>query len=164
MSIQEAVKGDSAMKVNVVARVTIDALPAAVFSYIADLRYHPIWNPPLVSVSPLTKLKKGMRYTSTTILLGVKVQHQNQVTKFVSGKEVEICNKTGLLQYRVLYQLRAKGKKQTVLITHTTVSSDSRAFAVTTPVLKVLAHRELYTDLRALKALVEQPPETLPAA
>ncbi len=89
------------------------------------------------------------------MLLGVKISGKNKVTKFVQGKELELENSTGILQYRVNYRLQASHRK-TVLYCTTSVSSSGTAFAFATPVLKLLARRELQSDLQALKIAVEQ--------
>lgn len=139
----------------IVSQVTIKARPAAVFKYLADLNYHFLWNPHLQNLSPRMVLKKGVSYQTTSMLLGVKVVAKNQVTKFASNQELQIENSTGTLKYKVNYQLRGQ-EQSTTLVCTTEVSADSPSFAFSRPVLKMLARRELRSDLEALKLAVEQ--------
>jgi hypothetical protein len=142
------------MKAHVTARVSIKADPAGVFHYISDLHLHYLWNPFLIELSPVTVLRLGKVYKSTSMLLGVKVQGENKVSKFIKDSELELENSAGLLKYRVNYRLQTKQDK-TILTCTTEVSSDRNAFVLTKPVLKLLARRELQTDLKALKIAVE---------
>jgi hypothetical protein len=142
------------MKAHVVARVSIDATPPGVFGYLEHLRFHYLWNPSLIKLSPIVALKQGMTYKSTSLLLGIKVQSVNKVSKLVKNRELEVENDSGPLNYRVNYHLETKASK-TIVICTTEVSSKSEAFAFAKPVLKLLARRELQTDLQALKIAVE---------
>ena len=107
------------------------------------------------SIKPLTTLKLGIKYHSTSWLLGVNVRGTNIVTKFVTNKEIELKNSIGALNYLVNYQLRAD-KKKTLVLCRTLVSSEAQSFAFTTLLLKLLTRRELQSDLQALKITVEQ--------
>jgi len=143
------------MKALVTSRITIAAKPAKAFRYLTDLKYHQLWNPHLVSIVPLIKLKLGSQYKNVSVLLGVEVKGTNVVTKFKANKELELSNTAGLLQYVVYYRLQSRGQK-TLLSCTTAVSSRSNAFAFAAPILEILARRELQTDLSALKIAVEQ--------
>ena len=142
------------MQARVVARTSIKASPSEVFDYLRDLNTHFLWNPPLISIKPITKLQLGSEYKSSSMILGVKVSGVNKVCKFLEDKELELENNTGILKYRVNYRLSTKEGK-TQLVCTTEVSSDSNAFAFAKPVLKLLARRELQTDLKALTIAVE---------
>ena len=143
------------MKANVVSRITIAASRAETFRYLADLKYLHLWNPHLRSVSPINKIKLGSRYKSLSVVLGVDVRGDNRVTKFIGGKELEIENSTGTLHYLVNYKL-LNDRGRTKLVCSTAVSAKGDAFAFVAPVLKLLARRELQSDLQALKIVVEQ--------
>ena len=142
------------MKVNVVTKVIIASKPSDVFLYLSDLRYHYLWNPQTQSISSQKKLKLGATYKTVNLVLGVKIQSNNKVTKLVSNKELELENNTGLVHYRAHFWLKSvRGKTQ--LTCTTEVSADSNAFAFAAPVMKLLARRELQTDMQALKVAVE---------
>jgi hypothetical protein len=143
------------MQTAVITQATIHAKQAEVFKYLSDLKYHQLWNPQLLSISSSGKqLELGSEYKTQSQVLGVKIRARNVVTKFENLKELEISNNTGLVQYRANFKLRAK-KNGTVLVCTTTVSTDSEAFAFAKPVLKLLARRELQSDMQALKLAVE---------
>src|SRR4051812_45470215 len=125
------------MKAHVVAQISIKAKPAAVFPYLSELRYHYFWNPSLIDLSPVKTLRPGTAYKSTSILLGIKVQCNNKVSKLDENSELEIENITGPLQYRVNYSLQPQTGK-TMLVCTTEVSAESEAFAFARPVLKLL--------------------------
>ncbi len=143
------------MKALVSSKVTINAATARVFLYLAELKYHQLWNPHLVSISPVTTLKKDIRYDTVSNLLGVKVKGKNVVTKLTNNSELEISNTTGLLNWIAHYNLQTDGNK-TLLVCTTAVSSKKEVFAFTAPVLEILAKRELQSDLKALKIAVEK--------
>jgi hypothetical protein len=142
------------MKVDVVTRVTIDASPSEVFEYLSDLKYHYLWNPQMRDVKPVTVLKQGMTYDTINSVLGVKITSTNKVFIFDKDEKLGLVNESGPVHYRVIFQLVTKAEKTQVVCT-TEVSTDSQAFAFTQPVLKVLAQRELQTDMQALKLAVE---------
>jgi hypothetical protein len=100
-------------------------------------------------------LALGSKYQTESRVLGVKVMAKNVVTKFMKSKELEITNTTGLVKYQANFKLRGKSAR-TILMCTTTVSADSEAFAFAKPVLKLLARRELQSDMQALKVAVEQ--------
>jgi len=139
---------------NVVTQVTINAKPAAVFKYLKDLKYHYLWNPHLIELSPLIKLKTGASYKTVSYVLGKNLEAVNHVTVFKTNQELELQNNTGTVHYSVNYRLLPKGR-QTQVVCSTKVSSDSAAFAFTKTLLAQLAKRELQTDLQALKLAVE---------
>jgi carbon monoxide dehydrogenase subunit G len=142
------------MKVNVVTRITIKATPEQVFTYLSDLKYHYLWNPQIREVKPVVKLKKGMTYTTNNVVLGMKLNANNKVVKFIKNREIELINETGLVHYCVNYLVVPKGKWTQVVCT-TAVSVDANYFSFAKPVLKLLAQRELQTDMQALKLAVE---------
>lgn len=142
------------MNARVVARVTINARPAEVFGCLVNLESHYIWNPHLQRISPIVTLKKGTTYSTTSVLLGVKVESQVTVARLIRDKQLVLTSDTGSLHYTVVYQLVPE-EDQTVVVCNTQVSA-STAFSFTKPILKLLAHRELQSDLRAFKQLIEE--------
>lgn len=142
------------MNARVVARVTIKATATQVFDRLVDLESHFLWNPHLQEIAPVMKLKQGAEYTTSSLLLGVRVHSNITVTQLTPRQRLELINDTGTLQYKVVYQLQKHTIGTTVVCT-TTISTDKQAFAFTKPILKLLAQRELQTDLQALKHLVE---------
>lgn len=138
----------------VVTRVRIAANRAVVFTYLANLKYHLLWNPHIQSISSKEELQPGSRYQTTSMVLGVKIASDNVVTKLTVPEELEIENNTGTVRYNVNFRLQEQ-LDHTVVTCSTTVSADSKAFAFTLPILKRLAQRELQTDMQALKVAVE---------
>jgi hypothetical protein len=143
------------MKARVKTRVTIHADAKTVFRYLSDTTYHRVWNSRLQTVSPEAQLKEGAKYMTQSTVLGVRIKALNQVTSFVQDKQLEIQNRTGMVQYVVCYTLQPH-PKGTIVESRTVASADSKAFFFAKPMLEQLARRELNTDLRALKHLVEQ--------
>jgi uncharacterized protein YndB with AHSA1/START domain len=142
------------MKASVVVKVTIAASREEVFRYFKHLKYHQLWNPHLLRVSPLTTIKTGLVYETTNLLLGVKVKSQNHVLKVVQNEKFEVENTTGLLNYHVNYRLQDK-PDGTLVTCATTVTAHGETFAFTRPVLRLLIQRELRSDLQALKLAAE---------
>ena len=143
------------MNVRVVSRIAINAPLKEVFRYVEDSNYHLLWNPHLQSIDAHGRLKKGTKYHTTSMLLGVKVRSDNKVTQFEPNEVIEISNQTGPLHYTVHYQFIVS--EQTTMVHCTTiVDTDTKAFGFTKPVMKLLAQRELRSDLQALKIAVEQ--------
>jgi carbon monoxide dehydrogenase subunit G len=136
-------------------RVTINASAKEVFHYLSDPSLHYLWNPPLQSITATKPLKKGTTYRATSLLLGVLFESTNTVSAYEQDKLLEIRNSGAALDFCVIYNLEAQGKS-TVVQCFTMVSSTSKAFAFTKPVLKLLAQREIRSDLQALKLAVEQ--------
>jgi hypothetical protein len=146
--------GDTAMDVRVVTRITINASAKDVFCYLSNLQYHYIWNPHMRKVKPIAELKRGMVYVSENVLLGVRVTNVNKVAKFSRNKEIELVNNKGQIQYRINYLLvPQEGKTQVVCTTNVTAVSNYFSFAK--PALRMIAKRELQTDMQALKLAVE---------
>ena len=143
------------MTSSVVSRVSINTTPSEVFRYLTDPEYHFLWNPHLRSMSPRVLLKEGSSYKTSSLLLGIQVTSLNHVTKLAANRELQIENTTGTLKYRVNYSLQPD-KKTTLLICTTELSTDGKAFVYTQPILKMLARRELQSDLKALKLAVEK--------
>ncbi|MDB5170709.1 MAG: Polyketide cyclase / dehydrase and lipid transport [Candidatus Saccharibacteria bacterium] len=143
------------MKASVTARLTIAASPSEVFVYLSKLKYHTLWNPQLQRVWPHKTLRLGSKYTSESILLGVKVTAHNTVTAYAKDRKIELKNDTGILHYLVNYKLEPKGKK-TLVICNTEVSSDRNSFRLAAPMLRLLARREIQTDLHLLRLIVEE--------
>jgi hypothetical protein len=143
------------MKARLKTRITINAEAAAIFKYLGNTSYHRLWNPSLQRIIPEGALKEGTAYTTHSRVLGTRIRSENHVTKFVVDEELEVQNKTGMVQYCVNYRLDPL-KKGTRVICTSVVSSEGKAFAFAKPMLEHLARRELNADLRALKAAVEQ--------
>jgi hypothetical protein len=143
------------MSVRVITQIAIAAPRPVVFEYLTDLKYHHLWNPQVQSLAGSGVLEKGSTYQTTSLLLGIKVHSHNKVTLVQSPRRLVIENDAGLVHYKAEFQLEADGDK-TVVVCSTNASADSVAFAFTKPVMKLLARRELQTDLQALKIAVEQ--------
>ncbi len=142
------------MKASIVTRITIDSSPAEVFDYLTNYKYYRLWNPQIIETSRFTKLTLHSTYATTSQVLGVTIKSQNIVTKFRSNTFIRIENNTGLVHYVADFSLVTQASK-TVVTCSTTVSSKSKAFAFTAPVMKRLAQRELQTDMQALKLACE---------
>jgi len=147
--------GSIRMKAHVVTKIEIAAKPTDVFAYLQHLKLHKLWNPHMQGTLPDITLEAGMEYHVSSLLFGKKFHSNNQVTKLVAGKELEICNETGMVEYCIRYRLRPQAEG-TLLTCSSTVSSESRSFAFAKPILKLLAQRELHIDLQLLKTAVEQ--------
>ena len=143
------------MKARVVTAITIHARPNDVFRYLINLQYHHLWNPHLQGTQPPLELHLGSRYHTTSLLFAVRVQSDITVVALTPDKELELQNDAGPLQYDIRYRL-TKEQDTTILKCSTTVSSESNAFAFARPLLKLLAQRELQTDLQLLKIAVEE--------
>ena len=124
--------------------------------YLTDLRYMHLWNPQVTSLSSRKLLKLGSTYQTTSHVLGITIESANKVTKYIKNKELQIENSTGLVHYSAHFKLSPTANKKVLLTCSTDVSSDSKAFAFSVPVLKLLARRELQSDLQALKIAVEK--------
>lgn len=142
------------MTANVTTRISIAASASEVFEYLTNLKYYLLWNPQITNLSGHGKLKLNSTYSTTSNVLGVTIKSKNVITKFRADKLIQIENKTGLVHYIARFTLKPDRKK-TLVICATTVSSESSAFAFAVPVLKLLARRELQTDLQALKLACE---------
>jgi uncharacterized membrane protein len=148
--------GDTAMDVRVVTRISINAPAQDVFCYLSNLRYHHIWNPHMRKVKPITELKRGMVYESENVLLGIKITNVNKVAKLSKNKEIELLNNKGQIQYRINYRLvPLNNKDKTQVVCTTVVTAVSSYFSFAKPALRMIAKRELQTDMQALKLAVE---------
>lgn len=146
------------MKARLKTRITIHAEAAAIFKYLGDTSYHRLWNPRVQRIIPEGALTEGAAYTTHSRVLGTRIKAQNVVTKYVVDEELEVQNKTGMVQYSVNYRLEPL-KTGTRVICTTMVSSEGKAFAFAKPMLEHLARRELNADLRELKKIIEQGPK-----
>ncbi len=143
------------MIVRVKASIKIKKTPAEIFTYLKDLNYHYLWNPTLQNVQPISMLKKGTAYETTSLILGVKVHGKNIVTVFIPNKELEIENNIGTIRYKVSYLLTGS-RDETQIVCHTTINNEHKGFAFSAHVLKLLIKRELHSDLEALRLAAEQ--------
>lgn len=142
------------MQATIVSRIRIAADQGSVFEYLSNLKLHTLWNPHLRRVSSSRKLRLGSTYKTDSMVLNIKLPAINKVTKFDNPSEIEFTNKTGTFHWRVNYRTTPKNGELLVVCT-TTVSTDSKAYVFTIPILKRLARYELQSDMRALKVAVE---------
>ncbi|MDB5175165.1 MAG: Polyketide cyclase / dehydrase and lipid transport [Candidatus Saccharibacteria bacterium] len=143
------------MKAKIITKVTISSPSSEVFKYLTDLKYMHLWNPQVKEVSSKKVLELHSTYQTVSQVLGVVIKANNSVTKYSNDQELQIENTTGTVNYVANFKLTPTDNGTTLLICNTTVSSESKAFAFTAPVLKLLARRELQSDLQALKIAVE---------
>jgi hypothetical protein len=123
--------------------------------YLSHLKYVQLWNPQVRSVSSRKQLKLGSTYETESSFLGMTIRASNHVTAFISDQEFQVENATGTIQYVVHFKISNKDQDSVILTSSTTVSSESKAFVFTKPILKSLVRRELQTDLQSLKLAVE---------
>ena len=135
--------------------MSISAPPAAVFAYLADPQLHYLWNPHLRTVSAYGLFKQGSRYSTTSMMLGTKIENDNRITRFEKDSLMEIQSQGGTIEFTVEYRLRPE-ESMTTVECNTSVTATGKTFAFAKPVLKLLAQRELQSDLQALKIAVEQ--------
>jgi len=143
------------MRARIVTEVNITSSPKEVFRYLENLEYHRLWNPHLVRIPPRKKLEVGSQYKAVSMMFGIEVRSNNVVSKLVPDKELQIENRTGTILYSVNYKLK-KESPSVKLVCSTSVSSTAKVIGLSAPLLKVLAKRELESDLQALKVAVEQ--------
>lgn len=143
------------MHTRLITRVIISANSSDVFRYLGHLKYHYLWNPHLRSIAPITKVKLGTQYKTTSVLVGIRVDGKITVKKLIQDKEFEAENNTGTLHYNVNYRLKPQAFDSTTVTCAITLNADSHAITYAGPVLKQLVKRELQTDLQALKVAVE---------
>jgi hypothetical protein len=142
------------MKARINTRITIEAKKSQVFKYLADPKFHYLWNPQLKSISTYDYLQEGSKYKAKSLVMGIEIQSFNVITEFTDNQEIEFVNKSGILHYCVNFQLKQSSSKVLVKCV-STIETTSKVFAFTTPVLKKLAHRELQSDLKMLKLAAE---------
>jgi uncharacterized protein YndB with AHSA1/START domain len=142
------------MKVELTTRISITAQPHEVFKYLKDLRLHYLWNPQLQTITPLIELSHGQQYHATRMVLGQPLKVESTVKEFKPGKKLSLAITAGLVNSKVSWTL-SPHKNGTLVICKTVVYNESPAFAFTKPVLRLLARRELQSDLQALKIAVE---------
>ncbi|HSW80566.1 MAG TPA: SRPBCC family protein [Candidatus Saccharimonadales bacterium] len=142
------------MKATFITRVRIAANQELVYEYLTNLKYHQLWNPQTRKISAKCKLQLGSTFTTMSIVLGIKIYAKNIVTKLIEQEEFEIKNVTGTVHYVANFKLK-KWLGKTLVVSTTTVYTDSKAFVFTVPIMKRLARRELQTDMQALKIAVE---------
>lgn len=142
------------MKVYIVNQILIEAKRSEIFQYLANPNYHFLWNPTLKRISTYDNLQKGSTYKATNHVMGIELITTNVITKFKKNEEVEIVNKSGIIQYRLNFKLLKKGAK-VLLINSSELSTISKLFAFSVPVFHLLAKRQLQTQLNALKIAVE---------
>ncbi len=96
----------------------------------------------------------GTVFKTESQVLGVKLKCVNVVKSFQPSEELIIENKLGTVTYNARFHFTPQTSKTCVQL-NITLSTDSKAFVFTKPVLRQLALRELRTDLQALKIAVE---------
>jgi len=137
------------------SKITIQASPGEVYKYLSNLKYYYLWNASLRYLSYEGPLKKGVSFDSENIILNKNViKGHNIVTAIEPNKKIETENKLGMIKYKQMFELKEQAKG-TQVINRIDVLTPAQAFGLTTPVLKILAKRELRTDLQTLKIVVE---------
>lgn len=142
------------MKATFVTKIRVAANQQLVFEYITNLKYHRLWNPQTRNISSKSKLRLGSKFRTTIVVLGIRLHANNIVTKLEAPVEFEMKNMTGTVHYIANMKLKQSFGK-TLVTSTTTVSTDSKAFVFTLPIMKRLARRELKTDMESLKVAVE---------
>lgn len=142
------------MKATIVTKVSIGAQPDLVFEYLTILKYYYLWNPQIRKLSSKKQLQLGSTFNATSMVLGIKIDSHNVVTKYVPSKLFELQNNIGTVHYVANFRLK-RIENKTVVVLKTTVSTNSKAFVFTIPLLKQLSRRELQTDMQSLKIAVE---------
>lgn len=144
------------MQATVATKLTIAASPTEVFEYLADLKYHYLWNPQVRTISHQQKLKLGIQYKTESTVLGTTIKATNTVKVFKPPHEMVLENPLGSVCYTAKFRLTPHDKgKKTLIKLSVELSTEHKAYAFTVPILKQLALRELRTDLQALKIAVE---------
>ena len=142
------------MQAVVTTTITITKPPETVFEYLADLKYHYLWNPQIISIAPMKRLELGAQYTTKSRVMGTTVEAMNTITSFKPSKELAMENSFGAIQYKAAFRLRPQDSETLVRLS-IRLSTDKKIYMFSGPVLKQLALRELRTDLEALKIAVE---------
>lgn len=82
------------------------------------------------------------------------IEANNTVTSFVPPKELAIENSMGNIHYIAKFRFAPQQGKTSVRLS-VSLSTKSKMYVFTKPVLTQLALRELRTDLQALKIAIE---------
>lgn len=142
------------MEVRITTRIAIAASPDRVFEYLADLKYHHLWNPQVFSISTTKRLAMDSTFETESRVIGLVITAVNRVVGFEPPNELVIENSAGNVLFTALFRLHPRDNVTLVRLT-TTLSTNVLLHGITLPVLKQLASRELQADLKALKIAVE---------
>jgi len=141
--------------ISIATKVKINAKPAEVFDYFANLKLHYYWNPSLRKLSGKETLAAGESYKAeSNVLGGITIKSTNKVITLETNRKLELESKLGNIKYRQCYNLKDRGK-YTIVTSNTDILIECITFGLTHGVLKQLAEHEIQTDLNYLKLAVE---------
>jgi uncharacterized protein YndB with AHSA1/START domain len=134
---------------------SIRAEPERVFTFVANLAYHPQWVSGLTYISSRDRLTPDLRYQSVSSGMGNEMAGLHLVRQVVPGQLVEIESVTGPFESTIVYSLAAVNGG-TWVTCRFVLHSTHPVFGLALPVIEMMARSRLEADLSNLKALCER--------
>jgi uncharacterized protein YndB with AHSA1/START domain len=126
-----------------------------VFEALIDLDLYSYWNSGLQSVSHTGKLVPGMRFRVESLVAGGRVNVSDiEVTQLVHPELIELVSNTGVVRYRVTYELRKYGVDATEVICVLRFEFKNFVLDLARPVIEAMAATRIRGDLETLKIIL----------
>jgi ligand-binding SRPBCC domain-containing protein len=138
-------------------QVVIDLPVEQVFSFVTSAANNLRWQPSLQETWAMTRAPVGVgsRYGERRTFMGIPVASEYLVEEFDPPRGCAVRAVSGPISFRVTYRLRPSGGSTVMEVEGVVVAHALPRLAVGTAVRSV--NRELATNLRALKAVLETP-------
>lgn len=134
--------------------VVFECSRSKVYEALCDLKSFVLWSSGLTSVSHPGPLVVGLQYTTKSTVAGQVNVSKVRVVRMVPHEVIELASETGLIAYRVSFQLKEQGPGTTEVVCVLRFEFRNFVLVLARPAIEAMAEARVRGDLQALRAMI----------
>jgi hypothetical protein len=127
-----------------------------VYKELIDLGRYPLWNNGMAEISDTAPMKEGMQFTSKNIVVGQENVARITVEKLIPNKEIQMHSDTGIIAFKVRYELLETDNNQTRLVCSLRFELTGIALNFAHGVIESMAKTRLKGNFETLRELMAE--------
>lgn len=125
-----------------------------VFQALTFLDEYPLWNSGVIRVSKSGYLVENMLIEMESVVGGEVVVSNLEIVSMVANKSIEIVNNSGVVSYRLMYQLLSHSPDVTELVCVLQFTFKKFSMDIARPAIEAMAENRIRSNLESLKILL----------
>lgn len=126
-----------------------------VYQALTFLDEYPLWNSGVIRVSKSGYLVENMLIGMESIVGGKPVISNLEIARLVPHQSIEMINNSGIISYRLMYELLSHSANETELICMLQFTFKNFAMDIARPAIEAMAENRIRGNLESLRILLQ---------
>ena len=135
--------------------ILFDLPRVKVYEALNFLDNYPLWNQNILCVSKSGRLVENMIIEMESMVGDKLVSSNLEIIKLIPNESIEMINNSGVISYRIIYQLLDMAPNESELICMVQFAFRNFSMDLARPGIEAMAGQRIRTNLTNLKVLLE---------